>query len=870
MDMMNRKTFSQIAFIVALVFIVAIASLYFYNIFKWGKVPDFGFYRRAATGLREIGVITEVGRKAGLEVGDRILKVNGKPFSNNEEFYAARHQGLGDKNAYLIERKGKQFEVALTNSPLGIKVAFIRSGLPYVVGLCYVLIGIVVFLLKPHRRTTWSFFLFGTILGLYLIFLLKSGELRPLWLWAIHLSLYIFSPAAILHLALNFPAERTLVKNHPIVQTLPYIASALLLITIGYATPDMTLMNVPKIWRVVAVVYLASGLLFFLGSCLHLWLTSPSEIVKLRSKMILLGAAISVSIPLFETVINTIFHIYLVPNFNYYLPFLIAFPLAVAYSIVKHNLFDIDGAIRRTFGYVLVMIGIAIIYTLSIFVPPFFVGEFKLTESAIFPLLFTLVIVFFFNLARGRIQKFIDRVFYRLEYDYHETVQRISEAMRSLLSLDQIGDRMLEIVSGVFIVEKGSVMLLNQKEEAYESITDPSSKLKVSANDPLVQRMAERGKEVTQYDIEEDPLFEVEKEVCRRTFDRLEAAVIVPLIYEERLTGWMSLGNKKSGKFYRREDIRLLKTLANQAAVAVENARLHQARVEALEHTRKELERLNRAKSIALDHLSHEMKTPLSIIQGSIRLLKRKLEMQVAPAEGKKSFETLERQLNRLLEIQQETDEIIRSYQKLEEEPISLFPFTEQTLEKVKQGASHREIHFHLEGQKDLSLLLAPKILKDILDGLLKNAIENTPDEGMIRIVLEQKAQWILLKVQDFGIGITKENQRYLFDGLFHTQDTERYASKRPYDFNAGGKGLDLLRMKVYGQRLGFDISVGSQRCIHLPTDQDLCPGRISLCLHCQETGDCFSSGGSTFCVSFPIEGNREHGKEISSPSKLE
>jgi signal transduction histidine kinase len=222
----------------------------------------------------------------------------------------------------------------------------------------------------------------------------------------------------------------------------------------------------------------------------------------------------------------------------------------------------------------------------------------------------------------------------------------------------------------------------------------------------------------------------------------------------------------------------------------------------------------------------------------------------------------LERQLNRLLEIQQETDEIIRSYQKLEEEPIPLFPFTEQTLEKVKQAASHREIHFHLEGQKDLSLLLAPKILKDLLDGLLKNAIENTPDEGMIRIVLEQKAQWILLKVQDFGIGITKENQRYLFDGLFHTQDTERYASKKPYDFNAGGKGLDLLRMKVYGQRLGFDISVGSQRCIHLPTDQDPCPGRISLCSHCQGTEDCFSSGGSTFCVTFPIEGNRDHGKE--------
>ena len=74
----------------------------------------------------------------------------------------------------------------------------------------------------------------------------------------------------------------------------------------------------------------------------------------------------------------------------------------------------------------------------------------------------------------------------------------------------------------------------------------------------------------------------------------------------------------------------------------------------------------------------------------------------------------------------------------------------------------------------------------------------------------------------DFGIGITKENQRRLFDGLFHTLDTELYASKRPYDFGAGGKGLDLLRAKVYGQRFKFDVSVGSQRCTGFP------PTRIS------------------------------------------
>jgi signal transduction histidine kinase len=125
----------------------------------------------------------------------------------------------------------------------------------------------------------------------------------------------------------------------------------------------------------------------------------------------------------------------------------------------------------------------------------------------------------------------------------------------------------------------------------------------------------------------------------------------------------------------------------------------------------------------------------------------------------------------------------------------------------------------------------------------------------MIRVVLEQKGEWIQLKVQDFGIGITKENQRRLFDGLFHTLDTDLYTSKKPYDFGAGGKGLDLLRMKVYGQRFGFDISVASQRCTCLPTERDLCPGKISECTHCGVREDCLNSSGSTFCLTFTVAG---------------
>src|SRR5512139_13632 len=304
-------------------------------------------------------------------------------------------------------------------------------------------------------------------------------------------------------------------------------------------------------------------------------------------------------------------------------------------------------------------------------------------------------------------------------------------------------------------------------------------------------------------------------------------------------------------KRLRDQEIRQQQDL-NELNKALEG-QVHRARIEALEQSQKELELLNRAKSKALDHLSHELKTPLSVIQMRLRIFKRKLQTQASPADGEKFFSTVEKNLDRLMEIQEETDKIIRSYQNLERKSISLLPFAERVLEKAKESAAHRQLNFYLEGDRDLSLSMTPEILEDILRGLIKNAIESTPDGGSIRIILAQKDERVLLKVQDSGIGITEDNQKRILDGLFHTLDTERYQSKKPYDFAAGGKGLDLFMMKVYGQRFGFGISVESQRCIYIPKDQDICPGRITVCPHCQTQEDCLKSGGSTFTVSFPI-----------------
>ena len=65
-----------------------------------------------------------------------------------------------------------------------------------------------------------------------------------------------------------------------------------------------------------------------------------------------------------------------------------------------------------------------------------------------------------------------------------------------------------------------------------------------------------------------------------------------------------------------------------------------------------------------------------------------------------------------------------------------------------------------------------------------------------------------LLKIQDFGVGISKENQRLIFDNYFAAYETAQYSSKKPYDFNAGGKGFDLIRMQIFAERYDFKLKM--------------------------------------------------------------
>jgi class 3 adenylate cyclase len=158
--------------------------------------------------------------------------------------------------------------------------------------------------------------------------------------------------------------------------------------------------------------------------------------------------------------------------------------------------------------------------------------------------------------------------------------------MTSLLDLPQILKHLTQTFIEDMFINTSSVMLLTPEGSEFQVyLADGERKQDVEKKafkreDPLLEIIEEEKRELTKYDVLEDPKFREVSKSCAANFDTLHANLIVPLVYQDQVIGSLNLGEKKSGKPFNREDIDLLRTLAHQGAVAIENARMVEEIVE--------------------------------------------------------------------------------------------------------------------------------------------------------------------------------------------------------------------------------------------------------------------------------------------------
>jgi len=186
----------------------------------------------------------------------------------------------------------------------------------------------------------------------------------------------------------------------------------------------------------------------------------------------------------------------------------------------------------------------------------------------------------------------------------------------------------------------------------------------------------------------------------------------------------------------------------------------------------------------------------------------------------------------------------------IEPELIDPKSFFKKLYQQLRPKFVHRRCLIETVFDSTDPILIPSEVLSKVFEGLLRNAIENTPDVSKIVVYLTQSGKGPELKVQDFGVGISNENQRLIFDNFFAAYETAQYSSKRSYDFNAGGKGFDLIRMQIFAERYNFKLKMASKRCPHIAEEQDGDSDGGQSCENCKLDQACLSSG-TTMTVQF-------------------
>ncbi len=785
-DRLKKSAFSVLAF---LLLIFCIGNFVLGITWIGRSYPGFFFYGNM--------VVTDI--TPGVENGeqltrfkDRVLEANGLPVSSPSELLRITDAlPVGTNVEYTIERNGSSFKVGIPVQAFNVRDFIQMFGVIFLMGAVFFVIGALVLRIKANARESRAFFLFCAAICVWFIgsFDAQASHIME----QIVFFAWIFSPVAGIHLMFIFPSDTRIKASAQNIISLVFLFISAMLFILQYI-----FFHSYDVWKYINTVtwmYVVLSTFIFPASSLMTYLHPASALAKQRAQIILLGCIFGLLVPALAVAGITVFNI----NMPYNLMALpvVIFPLSIAYAIVKHKLFDIDVILEKALTYGLLTGTVVAMSALTIFAFNVVFARYGGWRNPAFFVVLSAFLVIALNPLKNRIQDFVDLTFFRKKYDYKRTVEEVSYAMTSLLSLDKIVDKIISIIESTMFASPVLVYIYNQDTGVYEAYVKDGSDLPAGAAEPmredsaLVRELNQQRKELFREDLISDDRYKHDSEELLDEFDRFTASIFVPVFFKRQLIGFIVLGDKKSKLSYTSRDVNLLRILANQSAIAIENAlafKLVEDYAKKLEKTNVELKDMqtqlvHAEKMSAIGQLAagvaHEIRNPLNIIEGARYYLSTYMV-------NHENAETVGEYLDYIKQEIDRTNRLIDSLLKFSKaeppyfEKVDINAVLDNVVILVRKQLSDNNVNLSTKLDPGIPMIMAdPNQLWQVFINIILNAIQAMPKGGSL--VVETSLGYsdsgpapsrnVCITFEDTGVGIAKEDITRIFDPFFTKKD---------------------------------------------------------------------------------------------------
>ena len=773
-----------------------------------------------------ISALTPGARQDGAGVGDVVLEMNGRPFG---ELLRASPVGLreGVANTYLLEKAdGQRVSVSLLPAPLAWAITpqrRLQLALLILVGVIYLGAGGAAFWRKPERSEAWGLFLFSCAMASQITSAVVT-DLLP-WAW---IRVAVDTPlvaATACHLFAVYPREARWLTRNPRLLWVPYGLAALLalLSTLG---PSLALP--PGLGPELSLYFLWVAFLASLGGVALARRRQPRGEVRDRFDLIFLSALVAFLPVMLIFGLEWLFATSL-PHWPA-LCWTFSFPLAAAYGILHRKPFELRMVAKSSALYGAATLAITGIFASLITFANAVAGRLDVSFRW-FDITFLFLAILAFNPLRERLQALVDRIFDRDRQGYREAVREISDAMVSMLSLPEISERILMALTETMGVERAMVLLLDDDARSLRASAsrgeweEDARNFEILPDHPVWRHLWTRRENLSRMDFD-DESDERRRETCREVFDTLGIEILVPVLYGVDLLGVIAVGPKLSGDPLVADDRTLLRTLANQSSIAIENAKAFdeiaelnetlEARVETrtleLRETQAQLSQAEKMKSLGqlVAGVAHELNNPISFVHANLQLLdeyvEKLVDAQLKGSDTEEFREVIDKLLKRSREGTQRVTKIVqdlRTFSRMDQADLQdadLNQEIERTI-TLMEPRCRNCITIERDFAELPSVRCYPGQLNQVFLNLMMNACDAIEDKGHIVVKTRALAASVRLEFSDDGPGIPEELRSRIFDPFFTTKAV-----------GAGtGLGLSLSHgiLERHGGRILVESEVG-------------------------------------------------------------